>query len=159
MKKNILFAVLLVVCLINVQAPNLLDVNTSSTVNLSVDFSEAYIHGLCEDEFFTYEPDYTCLKSEVIGLLAEESNECKRVNLMIGDFPKPSYTVNIKIVSVSSKGNVTTSYTDVIDEKDNVIVKSEMYGDGFIFGSKMNLMGGGFKSTDKVLAEKLAKNL
>lgn len=157
MKKKVLFAVLMFACFINAQAQTLLDVNSSRTVNLIVDFSKASIHNMNEEEFSTYEPNYIRLKPEVIGKLAEEFNDSEKVKFMIGNFPNASYAIKVTILSVSTKGNITSS-ADVVDKNGKTIASvPEMYGDGGTFGSKMNLMGDGCKSTGKVLAKKLAK--
>lgn len=157
MRTVIILTVLIFIYSLNTQAQNLLDVNSSKTVNLIVDFSKASIHNLNENEFSSYEPDYTRLKPEVIGKLAEEFNESGKVNFMIGNFPKSSYSIKVTIVSVSTKGNVV-SYAEILDQENNLIAKvSDLRGSGGTFGSKMNLMGDGCKSTGKVLAKELAK--
>lgn len=134
-------------------------VSQENLVRLEVDFSQASIHSMTEDDFAIYEPSYCKHKFTVIGKLADSFNDSKRLPFIIGNFPKASYILKVRIISVDSKGNMNST-AEFLDKDGKLVAKvGEIYGDGGTFGSKMNLMGDGFKSTGKALSKQVKKLL
>lgn len=159
MKKVVLFFVFVLGNLLCVEAQEktLLDVSQAQVVDLAVDFSNASIHNMDENTFAIYEPDYAVGKLEVIAKLAEEFNDEKKVGFILGNFPKADYTVKVNVVSVNRKGDMLSN-AEILDIDGNVIATiSDIKGDGGTFGSNMNLMGDGCKSTGEALAKRMAK--
>lgn len=159
MKKVVLFFVFVLGNLLCVEAQEktLLDVSQAQVVDLAVDFSNASIHNMDENTFAIYEPDYAVGKLEVIAKLAEEFNDEKKVGFILGKYPKAKYTVKVNVVSVNKNGDMLSN-AEILDFEGNVIATiSDIKGDGGTFGSNMNLMGDGCKSTGEALAKRMAK--
>ena len=159
MKKVVLSLVFVLGSLfyVGAQEKTILDVSQAQVVNLVVDFSNASIHNMDENAFSTYEPSYAKGKNEVIAKLVEEFNDEEKVGFILGNFPKADYTVKVNVVAGSRKGDMLSN-AEILDIDGNVIATiSDIKGDGGTFGSNMNLMGDGCKSTGEALAKRMAK--
>lgn len=133
------------------------DLINSKNVNLSVDFSNASIHNLNEDDFAAYEPAYQPKKHEVISKLAEEFNDNKKIGFVLGYFPKALFTIKIEVISISLKGDVICNASVIDSHGCTMATISDIHGKGGSFGTKMNLMGDGFASTGKALAKRFVQ--
>ncbi len=90
-----------------------------------------------------------------MGKLADKFNQSNAVQFILGNFPKSKYTLKVNVVHVSVKGTIT-SFAEVLDSEGTILATlPEMKGDGGTFGSKMNLIGDGCKSTGKLLAKNI----
>lgn len=143
----------------HVTETTILDVCKEKFLKLEVDFSQASIHNMTEEDFAIYEPSYKKDKPEVIAKLAESFNKKNERLFLVGAFPKAAYTLKVTILSVSAKGNIN-SMAEILGKDRNVIAKIEnIYGKGGVFGCKMNLIGDGCKSTGKALAKRIEELL
>lgn len=107
-----------------------------------VDYSEALIHGMSEEEFAEYEPDWKKDKPVVIGkFLAYFSEELDGMLVCHGKAASP-FTVLVKMLSINVKGNTVLSIHILKDNVEVATIKG-IKEDGGTFGSKLNLIKDG----------------
>ena len=125
-------------------------------VNFIVDFSEADIMGMSEDEFYDYEEDWEHDKVEVLSLFTNYANDVMDNVPRLGNYKNVNYTLKLIVRAVDIKGNYDCDVLlmkgdDVIGEGIGLMAK------GGKFGSKLNLMKDGAENTGKALGKFLLK--
>lgn len=112
-----------------------------SNAQLVVDFSEASIHGMSEEDFADYEQDWYKDKPEIIAIITNNCNEKLR-GLTLGRREAP-YILRLKVLSVSARGDFDCdAYLE--DPDGNVLGTIEgLWGKGGRFGTKLNLIKDG----------------
>lgn len=119
--------------------------------NFEVDFSEASIHGMTEEDFADYETDWYKDKREVVAIILNECNEKCRRAVTLGRFDKSPYLVKLVVRSISSKGDFDFD-AYLFDTEGNQLGSIEnLWGKGGRFGTKLNLIKDGAESSGKAL--------
>lgn len=137
-------------------------------INLVFDMSQAVIHGKSVADFVNIEDlnsiyDWTTLweieyKPNLIHdfLVAFTSQMLYLGNkVKFGDFVGAKYQIRIVVKFISPKGNTKMHVFFEDPEQQNVLFTLDVVGVGGYFGSKVNLMGDGFKRAGKELAKQM----
>ncbi len=127
-------------------------------VNLELDFSQAIIHGMNEDDFEIYERDWNRDKPQVIAYFtAEASDRCDKI--AIGRFPDAEYTLKIIVLRINTSGDFTCA--GELHNKSNEVVATitGISDKGGRIGSKLNLIKDGAKHTGERLGIFLRKKI
>lgn len=133
---------------------------------IEVDYSEAMIHGMSEDEFGVYEPDYfvdkDVIEGKFLGMLADGIGD-----FIVGTKVKSDYLISVKVIQVNPKGNHVCDVFIIRDngsgEPETMATIKTIKADGGTFGTKLNLMKDGAEHTGyligKYLRAKIKKEL
>ena len=127
-------------------------------VNLEIDFSQAVIHGMSEDDFAVYERDWFRDKDQVIAFFRIEAAEsCDKI--AIGPFPEAEYTIKVSVLRINTKGDFTC-IGELQNKSGEVLASITGISDqGGRFGSKLNLIKDGAKHTGERFGIFLRKQL
>lgn len=124
--------------------------------NIKVNYTDASIHGLSEEDFSYIEPDWEKEKPTVLLKIISQLSDRLQGKLTFGLKRENSYTIVINVVSVNSKGT-HLSNVDIISPSGEVEASIQgVEGKGGTFGSAINLIGDGAKSTGKNIAKILS---
>lgn len=131
---------------------------SAGRAKVSIDFSEASIHGMSEEEFQVYEKDWIkdlpLIKRKFIGALSNKLNGA----ILVGTSVKSDYSINVIVYSISTKGNYVCDV--IINVGENEVAKIQgIKADGGTFGSKLNLIKDGAEHTGEQLGKYLVKEL
>lgn len=121
--------------------------------NIKVNYTDASIHGLSEEDFSYIEPDWEKEKPTVLLKVISQLSDRLQGKLTFGLKRENSYTIVINVISVNSKGT-HLSNVDIISPSGEVEASIQgVEGKGGTFGSAINLIGDGAKSTGKIIAK------
>jgi len=137
-------------------------------IDVTLSMSKVIIHGYSESDFVYRE---NLLSEEDWATLWEteykpELNQkfMNALNLQIfdyghsvrfGNFGKAKYQIRLIVSSISEKGDIILNGYIIDREQQFVLCKLFISGTGGTFGSKVNLMGDGFKRAGKELARQM----
>jgi len=137
-------------------------------INVIIDFSKAKIHGKSESDFVYIEDissteDWTTLWETEYkpGLCHDLLGEFNTnmfdygYSVRFGIFENAHYQILLRVNSISEKGNTIMNAYIVERGQKNVLCNLFISGTGGTFGSKVNLMGDGFKRAGKELARQM----
>ena len=137
-------------------------------INVIIDFSKAKIHGKSESDFVYIEDissteDWTTLWETEYkpGLCHDLLGEFNTnmfdygYKIRFGSFENAHYQILLRVNSISEKGNTIMNAYIVERGQKNVLCNLFISGTGGTFGSKVNLMGDGFKRAGKELARQM----
>ena len=124
----------------------------------TIDFSEASIHGMSEEDFEYMEPDWSKdlpeIKGDFVGALTDRLNGI----VILGTNIKSDYSVNVQVISISTKGNYVCDA--IIKDGDKEVAKIQgVKADGGTIGSKLNLIKDGAEHTGKQLGRILLREI
>lgn len=127
-------------------------------VNLEIDFSEASIHGMSEDDFAVYERDWNRDKEQIISHFRIEAAEsCDKV--IIGPYPDAEYTIKVIVLRINTKGDFTC-IGELRNKSGEVLASISGISDtGGRVGSKLNLIKDGAKHTGEKFGIFLRKQI
>ena len=131
-------------------------------VKLIVDFSEADIMGMTEQEFSEYEEDWEHDKVEIVSLFHNYANEKLKGRLMLGNYRQDTaFMLQLVVRTVDVRGNYDCDLY-LLGNGENgekvVLAKAEgLSARGGKFGSKLNLMKDGAEHTGTELGRFLLK--
>ncbi len=118
---------------------------------LVIDYSEALIHGMSEQEFAVYEQDWYDDKYEIMGKFQSSFAEELDDYLVCHRNVKSPFTIVVKVNKISKKGNTVLSMHIFEDDgsgnENEVATIIDLEGDGGTFGTKLNLIKDGAVST------------
>lgn len=160
-KAVIYFLALVFCCTANAQriTGSFTPLRSQARVKLVINFSEANIMGMNEEEFSQYEEDWTHDKVEVISLFYSCANEVLANTLVVGNYTSDTdYILRLDVRAVDVKGNYDSDL--VLIYNGEVIAKAEgFYTKGGTFGSKLNLMKDGAEHTGTAIGKFLLQEL
>ena len=161
--KRLLFVIFTCLSLCSyAQAPLSTEVVTGSfealynkTANLEIEYVK--IHNRSEAEFAEYEKDWKVDKPDVEDLILQNANAALK-NVCYLNFGKESdWTVKVVVTTISPKGDYSF-VVQLIDKKGEIVGSiAGLFGKGGMFGTKLNLIKDGAKSTGKKLGTILRK--
>ena len=127
----------------------------NKTANLEIEYVK--IHNRSEAEFAEYEKDWVVDKPEVEDLILQNANAALK-NVCYLNFGKESdWTVKVVVTTISPKGDYSF-VVQLIDKKGEIVGSiAGLFGKGGMFGTKLNLIKDGAKSTGKKLGTILRK--
>lgn len=172
MKKIVLFLVAIMVALtadaqkiIESKIPSL---KGESKINIKIDFSETKIDNKSIADWLEYrqatQPKYDAkkeLEDELEPVVQKKivknlNDKLSRKGAFVTINSNAKYTLSVKPISVSKKGDNTNEYC-ILDETGNVLVKFQISGSGGHWGSMSNLWGDGYEDAAKRLASFMVK--
>ena len=117
------------------------------SANLEIVFKK--IHGMTEAEFAEYEKDWNVDKPEIEGYVLERANKALEGLCYLKMGKEADLTVRILVNTVSVKGDHSFE-VQLLDKSEKVQgTISGLFGKGGMFGTKLNLIKDGAKSTGK----------
>ena len=127
----------------------------NKTANLEIEYIK--IHNRSEAEFAEYEKDWKVDKPDVEDLILQNANAALK-NVCYLNFGKESdWTVKVVVTTISHKGDYSF-VVQLIDKKGEIVGSiAGLFGKGGMFGTKLNLIKDGAKSTGKKLGTILRK--
>ena len=124
-----------------------------------VDYSNAIIHGMSEEEFAEYELDWDKDMPQILGCFRSNLTERAGEYLALVTKKKVALTLRWVVLSINTKGD-TKSELHVLDADGVLLAKIvELYGEGGTIGSKLNLIKDGAKSSGKKAGSFLKREL
>ena len=115
---------------------------------IDLDFSHASIHGMNENAFSEYEKDWYTDKPDIVGDFIGCVASKIDGEIVVTDKSETSWLLRINVISISSKGNFVCT-ADLIDGGNIEAHVVGIHGSGGTFGSKLNLIKDGVKTTSK----------
>ncbi len=137
-------------------------------INVIIDFSQAVIHGKSEVDFvyiedISSEEDWITLweteyKPSLIRDFLEAFNTYMfdyGYRVRFGSFEQSQYQIKLIVSSISENGSVLMSGFIKNRDQETTLYELTIIGNGGTFGSKINLMGDGFKRAGIDLAKQM----
>ncbi|MBQ6311347.1 MAG: hypothetical protein IJK74_07365 [Bacteroidales bacterium] len=130
-------------------------------VKMIVDYSEADIMGMPEEQFYTYEKDWAKDKIVALSQLYSAANEVlSKKAFSVGNYSfDTDYTLYIFVRSVDVKGNHDCDLVLVANDEVEVGRANGIRASGGRFGSKLNLMKDGMEHTGTAVGKFLLKQV
>lgn len=123
-----------------------------------MDFSEASIHGMSEEDFAVYEEDWDKDLPKVIADFLGEAADRLSGLLRLGSHQKTNYRLRVVVNSISSRGDFVCDLYVMNGEQVEASIKY-ITGKGGLFGTKLNLIKDGAEHTGKVAGNLLKREL
>ena len=144
---------------IKLESGSLKELATAGRANFEVDYSNAIIHGMSEDEFALYELDWEKDQPQIIGKFLSYLNESISDQLIIVRGKKYDITLRWVVLYISENGFIKGEL-EVVAADGTILAKIvELNGEGGRFGSKLNLIKDGASSSGKLAGVFLKREL
>lgn len=85
---------------------NMSAIKPGARINYSVDFSQASIMGMTEEDFSQYEKDWQEDKPSVVGKFLKGINSKLDGVLRVGSYKDSAYMLKVTVTSITEQGNV-----------------------------------------------------
>ena len=142
---------------LHIEQGSLRELAKAGIANFEVDYSKAIIHGMPEEEFAEYELDWDKDIPQITRYFRNYLTE--RAGLTLVSKKKVALTLRWVVISINTKGD-TKSELHVLDSNGTILAKIvDLYGEGGTFGSKLNLIKDGAKSSGKKAGSFLKREL
>lgn len=131
-------------------------------VKMVIDYSEADIMGMPEEQFYTFEKDWAHDKVEVVSLYYNYANRelAKEKAFIVGSYNfDTDYTLYLIVRTVDIRGNHDCDLILVANDEIEIGRAVGIRADGGTFGSKLNLMKDGAEHTGKSIGRFLLKQI
>ena len=131
--------------------------NGTPRVRMVIDFSEADIHGMSEEEFAAYEEDWEIDKPDIIARFMTECNNKCRDTIYVGRYKDAPYEIKVIVHTISVKGDFDCD-AFLLDTDGNEL--GSIVGireKGGRVGSKLNLIKDGAEHTGALFGTLLQK--
>ena len=128
-------------------------------VKMVIEFAEADIMGMTEEQFSEYETDWEKDKPGLLSLFYSYANRALKGALTVGSYNfDTDCTLTLVVRSVTSKGDYDCDLilTEGGEECGRII---GLYAPGGVFGTKLNLMKDGAKHTGVAIGRLLLKEI
>lgn len=127
----------------------------NKTANLEIEYVK--IHNRSEAEFAEYEKDWKVDKPDVEDLILQNANAALKKVCHLNFGKESDLTVRVVVTTISAKGDYSF-VVQLLDKKGEIVGNiANLFGKGGIFGTKLNLIKDGAKSTGKKLGTILKK--
>jgi len=158
MKKIIVSTLCLFFLCAALSAQSLAFLKDETRVGLKIDFSEAAINGYTEANILDFEEDWEKDQPVLFEKFQMKLNEYQR-DRQFGHFPEANYTLIYKPLIINRKGDMKGYF--VIEDKDGNEVANikGISVEGGKFGTFLNLVGDGMKSSGKAVSKMINRNL
>mgnify|MGYP003407642817 CR=1 FL=1 len=144
---------------VKIESGSLRELAKAGIANFEVDYSNAVIHGMSEEEFAEYELDWDKDLPQILALFRGNLAERAGDYLALVTKKKASLTLRWVVLFINTKGD-TKSELHVLDADGTILAKIvELNGEGGTFGSKLNLIKDGAKSSGKKAGSFLKREL
>ena len=127
----------------------------NKTANLEIEYVK--IHNRSEAEFAEYEKDWKVDKPDVEDLILQNANAALKKVCHLNFGKESDLTVRVVVTTISAKGDYSF-VVQLLDKKGEIVGNiANLFAKGGIFGTKLNLIKDGAKSTGKKLGTILKK--
>lgn len=126
--------------------------------NIEVDFSDASIHYMTEEEFAQYEQDWKKDKPEVIADFIEGVTDKLKGRLVVGTCLKTPFLLKVLVQNVTTKGDYICDVL-VFNEENVLATIKNVKADGGTIGSKLNLIKDGAEHTGEKLGKLFSREI
>ena len=127
----------------------------NKTANLEIEYVK--IHNRSEAEFAEYEKDWKVDKPDVEDLILQNANAALKKVCHLNFGKESDLTVRVVVTTISAKGDYSF-VVQLLDKKGEIVGSiAGLFGKGGMFGTKLNLIKDGAKSTGKKLGTILRK--
>ena len=132
-------------------------------VKMNIDFSEADIMGMSEEEFADFEEDWNHDKVDILAYIYERANDALNGAISVGNYKQETeYTLDLVVRTVNGRGDYDCDlflYRNLADGSQEFVAEAEgISARGGKIGTKLNLMKDGAKHTGKALGKFLLQN-
>ena len=132
-------------------------------VKMVINFSEADIMGMSEDEFRDFEKDWEKDKPTILAHFYSAANVALGGVLMVGNYKfETDYTLLLQVRSVDSRGNYDCDLTLFRNGEDGEEIIGDaagLFARGGVFGTKLNLMKDGARHTGVLVGKFLREEM
>ena len=119
----------------------------NKTANLEIEYVK--IHNRSEAEFAEYEKDWKVDKPDVEDLILQNANAALKKVCHLNFGKESDLTVRVVVTTISAKGDYSF-VVQLLDKKGEIVGNlTNLFGKGGMFGTKLNLIKDGAKSTGK----------
>lgn len=126
--------------------------------NIEINFSDASIHSMTEEDFAEYEQDWSKDKPGVIADFIDGVTDKLKGGLVVGTRLKTPFLLKVLVQNITTKGDYTCDVVVLNDEKEVAAIKT-VKADGGTFGSKLNLIKDGAEHTGEKLGKLLSREI
>jgi len=133
--------------------------NNGEKLNLVLDFSNANIHGMSEEEFAVYEPDWNVDKPDIIARFFGEMSSKLRGKIYVGNFKEVTYVLKVNVLNITVKGDFECEAILQTHDGNLMARIGDIKAKGGTFGTKLNLIKDGSGHTGKVLGKFIYNHL
>ena len=127
----------------------------NKNANLEIEYVK--IHNRSEAEFAEYEKDWVVDKPDVEDLILQNANAVLKNACHLNLGKESDLTVKVVVTTISQKGDFSF-VVQLVDKKGEIVGNiANLFGKGGVFGTKLNLIKDGAKSTGKKLGTILKK--
>ena len=128
-------------------------------VDMKLNYSEAVIAGYEESNILTFEKDWEKDQAVLFAKMVGPYNDKLGETLPAGNFTNANYTIEVRPTVIQKNGNIV-GYFVVVNAEGTELYRSQKFSaKGGTFGTFLNLVGDGMKSTGKVIANMVKKEL
>lgn len=133
-------------------------------VRMNIDFYEADIMGMSEEEFADFEKDWNHDKVDILAYLYENANDALNGAISVGNYKQETeYTLDLVVRTVNARGDYDCDlflFRNLADGSQEFVAEAEgINARGGKIGTKLNLMKDGAKHTGKALGKFLLQNM
>lgn len=139
----------------NLSKGSLIRLKDESIVHCIIDYSNASIHGMSEDEFARYEEDWMLDKPEITSKFIANANQKLSGYITLSQTTNANYTVKILVISIDLKGNTICEASIINKEGQEIAHIENIRADGGTFGSKLNLIKDGAEHSGTIFGKTL----
>jgi len=144
---------------VRIEYGSLRELAKAGIANFEVDYSNAIIHGMSEEEFAEYELDWDKDMPQILAYFRSNLTDRAGEYLALVTKKEVPLTLRWVVLSINTKGD-TQSELHVLNSEGVVLAKIiELNGEGGTFGSKLNLIKDGAKSSGKKAGSFLKREL
>ena len=123
-----------------------------------IDFSEASIHGMSEEDFAVYEEDWYKDQPKVVADFLSEVADRLSGMLRLGSHLKTDYRLRVVVTSINSRGDFVCDLYVMNGEQVEASIR-HITAKGGMLGTKLNLIKDGAEHTGKVTGNLLNREL
>lgn len=150
-------AAVIAVCFVASAMAQSFSLKGEQRVGFRVNWDEATIEGYTAQSIVEHEKDWEVDQPVLVGKFLAKYNERLGVKLPAIVNNDVNYTIELRPIHVSGKGDMTC-YAIVVDRNGNEVARMDNFrAEGGHFGSLLNLIGDGMTSAGKQVAKRVQK--
>lgn len=162
MKKNLVLATLLILSTFGLSAETISgsfkELALCGKAKIEIDFSNASIHGMSEEDFEYVEPDWNKDKPGIVAKLVGNLTERLDGVLLFGSRLDTPFVIKVNVLSINTHGDYICNVIIFKDEEEVASIQ-EVKANGGKIGSKLNLIKDGAEHTGDKAGRLLRREL
>lgn len=154
------FAILMTMCIgAALHAQSMSFLKNESKISMRLNYSEANIAGFTEATILSLEEDWNKDQPVLFAKLTDEYNDKMKKKLPAGMFSDANYVIEVRPTDIRKNGTITFYFVILSNGGEEMYRSGNLKGKGGTFGSLLNLIGDGMRSTGEEIAKVVAKEL